>query len=107
MTPFLPVAAIGASDIFVALAVSALLFAAVVIAMPAGSGVQLRKRLAPYIPNDLKPAESRPQRPGLRERLYAATERALGGTGLWKRMVVALERAGSTTPPGKYFCAML
>ena len=107
MTAHLPVAAISATDFFVAVSIAGLLFAAVVIAMPKGSGTRLRKRLAPYIPNDVRPSESRPRRPGLRERLYAATERALGGTGLWKRLVFALERAGSKTPPAKYFCVML
>ena len=107
VTASLPLAVLGARDFFVALAIAGLIFAAGVLALPAGSRTRLRKRLAPYVPSDLQPLQSRPRRPGFRERIYASIERALGDTGLWKRLLFALERAGSKTPPAQYFCLML
>jgi tight adherence protein B len=101
----LPVAALAVGDIFVALAIAGLIFAAVWVALPATS-YRLQKRLQPYMPADAAPADSRPQRRGLRARFYALIERKLDGTRVWRKLVVALERAGSTTPPAKYLCLM-
>lgn len=95
----------SAGDLFAAAAVGLALFLAVTYASRARRVTRLRRRLASHLPEPVQGGPKRRRAP--LEGVFGATERALGGSRVWRRIAVLLERADSSLRPGQFAWVML
>ncbi len=86
-----------AGDLLAAAAVGLAVFLAITYASRGRKATRLRKRLAPHVPVESQ-GDKRPRRT-LFEPALKATERALGGSRLWRKLAAVLERADSSLRP--------
>jgi tight adherence protein B len=90
------------ADVLAAAAVGLLVFCATLLVLRARAAGRLRKRLEPHV-RAVAGEQAKPTRRKLFAPLFAATERAFGKLGLWRRLSAALERADWSMSPAQFF----
>jgi tight adherence protein B len=106
----IPAATLTAGDVLAAVAVGVVVFFAGVLGL--GLGIRgrsvIRRRLEPHV-RAAEHQEAKAAGSGRRalSSLFAATEHALGGFRLWRKLRAVLERADAPLSPAQFFYVML